>query len=214
MSVSSHPPILCPQLCHCHVMSAHCVLSILCPGDISHIAFKAKELECYLFCNLTDRKKTKQKIYSFLPNYLPYFENITETSLHGWTAFYQLTPSFDINIIVVQMSQLASEAVEKASLLVTWAECKCKESWWWLRGLFNREMILCRGFPWSLLLMGGICWRQERTRYLNQSLSPALLEPEPFQNGKLDCLKLWLILSQHCTALKTVREYQHLENKG
>lgn len=29
-----------------------------------------------------DRQK-KKKTHSFLPNYLPYFENITEISLHG-----------------------------------------------------------------------------------------------------------------------------------
>lgn len=63
--------------------------------------------------------QTEANIYCLLPDYLTHFSNTTETSLHGWAAFHQLVSSSDVNIIVAETLQLASDTVGKESLLVS-----------------------------------------------------------------------------------------------
>lgn len=64
--------------------------------------------------------QTEANIYCLLPDYLTHFSDTTETSLHGWAAFYQLVSSSDVNIIVSETSKLASDTVGKESLLAPW----------------------------------------------------------------------------------------------
>lgn len=133
--VSSHPPfcVLSSIPASSHLLS----VSWAFHGQMTFLTLHLKPRTLRAASSISWQTEGK-KPHSFLPNYLPYFENITEVSLHGWTAFHQLTPSFDINIIVIRILQLASEAIGTSSLLVTWAGYKYKESWWGLGGTFPR----------------------------------------------------------------------------
>lgn len=152
--------------------------------------------------------QTEANIYCLLPDYLTHFSNTTEASLHGWAAFHQLVYSSDVNIIVVETLQLASDTLGKESLLVhppppNYNGSQCREGGEAARiSAWTDDATYRVHFTVPFYCCNHYCLQRDRVSKSENRRSPLTAPASSLQNANPGMFK---------TCLKLSRAYYYLE---